>query len=167
MVTRTLGSGLAAGAIAVVVLAVASALMLIDSPWTARAKRLDGQRAFHLQSISSAINCYWTLEKRQGLPADLEALKTRMDAETATRGLPAYCLPGDLADPETGTPYGYAPLGGDTYELCATFSRPSEGVDTYDAPRGAYSQRWAHPEGRHCFRLEAATVDLPGVASAG
>mgnify|MGYP005752015947 FL=1 len=166
MAARIPGMAMAIGAVVVIAIAVAVALTLIDSPWTARAKRLDGQRAMHLQTISGALDCYWTLEKQQGLPDSLDDLKTRMERETEARGLPAYCLPGALTDPETGAPYGYTRLEEGAYELCATFARASEGVGTYDMPRRAYAQRWAHPEGRHCFRLEAETVELPGVRPA-
>ncbi|MCP1335745.1 hypothetical protein [Futiania mangrovi] len=164
MPARIPGTALAIGAVVVIAVAVAVALTVIDSPWTARAKRLDGQRAMHLQTISGALDCYWTLEKQRALPDSLDDLKARMEEETAARGLPAYCLPGRLSDPETGETYGYRPLEGPAYELCASFARASEGVGTYDMPRRSYAQRWAHPEGRHCFRLDAGTIDLPGVA---
>src|SRR5581483_11028563 len=90
---------------------------------------------------------------------DLSLLALGMHARWQSRG-PAGFLPaniGDLAaasaqhvsisDPVTGNTYGYTPLTGATYRLCAVFAKPSPA----DVP-----PVWRHPHGNSCFTLNAA-----------
>lgn len=103
---------LARGGIAAAAACLATALLLLESPWQARRLRLDADRVGDLETIQSAIESFH--ERRGVLPPSLEAL--RDDPGTFV---------GDLQDPATGTAYGYRPVDADTYELSAVFDLPS------------------------------------------
>lgn len=57
-------------------------------------------------------------------------------------------------DAETGRPYGYRILGGNSYELCAEFTR--DAAEEGRMPEGDF---WTHGAGTQCFRLEASDVE--------
>lgn len=160
----TLGQGLAAVATVCVVAVVVAALSLLDSPDTTRAKRIDAYRAQDLAAIARALDCYWTLEGEQALPADLAALAQRIDAAGRKKALPRFCQATVLADRETGASYGYRVIDGAQYELCATFALASEdGHRTTTVFGGATQRDWRHDAGEHCFTLTARKVSLPGI----
>ncbi len=84
----------------------------------------------------------------------LEALAARVNASWATSGhtLPAEIKGGEMyTDPVTHQPYEYRPLTGMNYELCADFARASQKAAT-----GPPEDFWRHPQGHHCFALDAS-----------
>ena len=99
-------------------------------------RRLDARRVEDLRALAGAVDLYWS---RGG------ALPGALDSLTQEQGFAPQ-----VADPETGRPYEYRILGGDTYELCASFAR---GTDT--EPPETRSDFWSHGAGRQCFQLEA------------
>ena len=125
--------GFAFGMAGIVVLAVALAVVVLDSPAQARGRRLDEQRTRDLDRIADLTDDYWTREQR--LPPDLETL---------SRELRVSRFP---ADPVSRAAYGYRATGASSYELCASFATESDP----DAPPDV----WRHPAGDHCFALEA------------
>lgn len=117
----------------VVVAAVVTGVVILGSPSEERARRLDFRRVTELQGIRTAIN-YFHSEKMR-LPASLEELSKEPGVRVSS-------------DPITGEAYRYRMLGGDEFELCATFAlasepQPGSGVDI-----------WQHPAGAHCFMLK-------------
>jgi hypothetical protein len=128
-----------AAAVAAVLAVIVVAFLLIDSPATERARRLDDRRVADLRDLGRSVDLYWTRHGR--LPASFEELSREP-------GLTA-----DVHDPATRTPYDYRPLDGDTYELCASFERPG------DEERGTTPGFWSHGAGRQCFRLDARSVE--------
>lgn len=126
------GSALLVLVTAVVVATVAAGMWLMGSPGEQRVLRLDERRIGDLQSIALEIDTYF--RKHRALPASLQALP-------AAPGL--VSVP---KDPVGGEPYGYRPLEGRSYELCAVFDRAS---------RESLGNPWAHPSGPYCFELDA------------
>lgn len=122
----------------VVVGTIVAGMWVTGSPATQRARRLDQERLTDLRQIERMINSYREREGR--LPEDIEALTDDPNARF------------DKSDPETGAAYGYAAHEDGTYELCATFARPTEQRKpsrfNHDAPF------WRHPAGRHCFTVD-------------
>jgi hypothetical protein len=114
-------------------LAVGGGLWLIGSPGSESARRTDQRRIEDLQAIATAIDLLWQRSER--LPENLAALGDELS------------VPLDITDPETDASYEYRAESGRNYELCATFSRPSETV-----LRDAH---WTHSAGRQCFSLAA------------
>ena len=112
---------------------IALGLRVAGSPSDARAQRFDEQRVNDLRAIAGAVSAYYAARKE--LPPSLAEITAWPDH------------PVTLRDPENNSPYVYRPLDTREYELCATFGRAS--ADDPSAPRGF----WAHPAGRHCFRV--------------
>ena len=124
----------------VVVAAVIGGIILLDSPAQERLRRLDERRVDDLRELAYTVDVYWTREGT--LPSSLEELSNE-------RGYYE-----ELVDPETGEPYEYRVLSGNTYELCAQFAR-----DTAEEQDRFYKDYWAHGPGRQCFELEARDVN--------
>lgn len=119
-----------------VVLALIGSFALLDPPSQERVRRLDARRVEDLRALAGAVDLHWS--RSGALPATLGNL-------TQEPGYPP--LP---TDPETGSPYEYRLLGGDTYELCASFARGTDAEPP--ETRGGF---WSHGTGRQCFQLEA------------
>ncbi|MBI2039361.1 MAG: hypothetical protein HYT22_03755 [Candidatus Niyogibacteria bacterium] len=132
-------------AMAAVAIAVIAGFVVAGSPAAQRALRFDERRVSDLQTIQWQIVSYW--QAKQTLP------KTFADLNDPISG---FVTP---TDPETGENYGYVVKAApQTFELCATFNRPSDGTDVrFKAPMAeGLNENWAHGEGRVCF---ARTID--------
>jgi hypothetical protein len=119
-------------AIAVTLFAVGSGLTLIGAPSEQAALRTDARRVRELRAIANAVDVFF--ERNASLPESLEALSTALGPRLAA------------VDPETGASYEYRPGADRTFELCATFARPSENVS---------DSIWTHGAGAQCFTLTA------------
>ncbi|MGA7921451.1 MAG: DUF5671 domain-containing protein [Candidatus Acidiferrales bacterium] len=105
----------------------------IGAPKNQRTLRADAKRVQDLYQVSGQIRIHWN-SRAHTLPESVSQ------------------LPGvALVDPITRTPYDYQVKDGSRYELCATFSQPSQQKDATSRP-----SIWAHPAGYHCFTLNAA-----------
>ncbi|MGV3720992.1 MAG: DUF5671 domain-containing protein [Actinomycetota bacterium] len=131
---RRIVNRVAGGAVAAVLIA---SLVQAGSPVVARQRAADEQRVQALQSISSAIDAYYTTEGK--LPTSLEQLRSQPDVYLQS-----------IVDVSTRRPYEYRKLGAKSYELCATFDRDWK---ENAARRPRFGNLWNHPAGRHCFRL--------------
>lgn len=77
--------------------------------------------------------------------------------------LPKTLLENDLAkDPLTKQPYFYKRLSEKTYQLCAEFATDSSTYLLQTRPQDRDMDKWAHPQGRHCFDFEV-TKQPPGL----
>lgn len=123
-------------AIVVVVAAIVLGFTATGTPSQQRELSMDDKRVNDLTDLSYRIAESWSSSSQQA--ADRRLPKSLDD-------LPAYVPKSDKLDPETNTPFEYRPDGGSKYELCATFSAPSESTDS----------QWAHSAGHHCFLLDA------------
>jgi hypothetical protein len=114
-----------------VVAAVAGGVAALESPATARQRRLDDNRIVDLSTIQDLVDWHWS--QNAGLPAALSDLGRHPGSHVSCR------------DPLTNEPYEYRALTGNRYELCAVFqqqSRDGAGV-------------WPHGQGRQCFTRSA------------
>ncbi|EKD44374.1 MAG: hypothetical protein ACD_71C00160G0005, partial [uncultured bacterium (gcode 4)] len=116
---------------ALVVAAFVAAWFYVESPQTARSRRLDSALVQNIYSIESAVNSYY--DKNKKLPGSLDEL--RADKNN-------YLNPNALMDPETKAPIIYNKIGEKEFEMCATFRTDSiaeaakqstgyMGMDTY------------------------------------
>lgn len=109
----------------------------IGSPAVQRSASEDARRLFDLSSLAGSLHGRWVTrgQKEFVLPAMIEDLQNT--------GL----VGANIVDPVNGRTYGYAPLQGTAYRLCAEFSRPSPS----DVPA-----EWHHTAGPMCFTLDAS-----------
>jgi hypothetical protein len=125
----------------VVIIAIIIGFSVIGSPQTQRLIRIDQEKVSHLQDIQWRILDYWT--SRETVPDSLEDLRDQFSG---------YSVP---TDPQTGELYEYRKISDTSFELCATFNRPSRNQNEYFAPpspMGGYmNENFAHEEGRTCF----------------
>jgi hypothetical protein len=156
-------AGMVFGGVGVVLVlaAVVYSFMIIGSPMTQRALRLDDRRVNDLQTIQYQIINYW--QQKEKLPADLKEL---------SNPLSGFSLPVE-PEFEKGKVYEYAVKGKLTFELCATFALPipkgwreysdggvispmmpyydKEASVSYPYPGAGVNESWDHGAGRTCF----------------
>lgn len=124
-----------------VVLTIVSGFVIIGSPQSQRALRLDQQRVSDLQSIQSQL--VYVYQQKGTLPATLADLNDPLSY---------FAVP---VDPQTKAAYEYAVKGTLSFELCATFA--AEGTDQYGSTvarptvYGVTGDNWQHTAGRVCF----------------
>lgn len=127
----------------VVFAAIVGGFFIIGSPSKQRAIRFDDERVQDLQMIQSSLINYWTQKSK--IPAQLSEL---------TDSVSGFRPP---LDPSTKQPYEYTRTSDLTFELCATFTYPSEtnSREKFEsAPMpygGSYMDNWSHGGGRICF----------------
>lgn len=126
------------GSLIVVVGVFVSSLFVVESPWEARARKLDREVVNSFSSLGRGIDEYY--DKKGEMPADLETVVREV----------SYIDEENTVDPKTGEEYEYKITGEKTYELCATFRTSNQGEDE----RRFLNERWAHDKGRHCFDRE-------------
>lgn len=134
-----------------IVVTVGAGFLIIGTPQSQRAYRIDEQRVNDLTQIQSQI-VYSYYQPKQKLPASLDAL---------TDPISGWVVP---KDPESGAAYEYRTTGALSFELCATFAHASRSAQNgaVSRPMSPYyggkeiSENWQHPAGRTCF---ARTID--------
>ncbi len=134
--------------IAAVVLAVGYGFYLAGSPQNQRLIRFDDQKVSDLQMTQSYLVYNWWQQKGS-LPPTLDVLNDPISNFTVPR------------DPQTGQPYEYVITGPRSFQLCATFNKPSVTSGTSavkpiaapgSAPLGSdMNDNWQHGAGRVCF----------------
>lgn len=116
----------------VVLVSIVGGFFVVGSPFEERQFRIDEERVSNLYSIQSEIIFHW--QAKQELPGSLDDLND---------SLGGFSVP---TDPETENSYGYNRISETTFELCATFAKPSRDE------RGRYgSDNWEHEAGEACF----------------
>ena len=132
-------------AVLLVVACLGYSMFLLGTPGEQRNLRLDEERRSNLRNISHNVDLYWELNGQ--LPENFEDMSGQR-----------YSIH-SIHDPESNEIYEYQMFEGTTYELCAVFSADSsESKIAY----GTFSdQAWDHREGRHCFQLEAQSLQAP------
>jgi hypothetical protein len=121
------------------------AFFLIDSPATARLKRIDSQTISDVQSVDSSIRGFFTQAGK--LPKTL--------ADLDKTGFSPYL--------QSANEVEYAAVDENTYKLCATFERADiEDKDVYYG--GEDLNQWKHAAGEVCFEriaLDENAKSLP------
>jgi hypothetical protein len=128
------GRVVAGVAIALVVGAVITGLIIAGSPAEARLHKLDDRRVEDLARAADFVKAHWA---RTGSPP------SSIDDAFRNGGLPAP------VDPTSRLPYEYHVTGADAFEVCAVFDRVSVGEPPW-APNGS----WLHQQGQRCFPQE-------------
>lgn len=100
--------------LALVVAVFVAAWFFVESPKTARNRRLDQALVQNIYNIENALNGYYDRNKK--LPANLEEFKAGNDF---------YMNASALVDPETKAPIAYNKISDKEFELCATFRTDS------------------------------------------
>lgn len=124
-----------------VVAAIVASFFIVGSPATARLMQFDQQKVSDLQGIQSQVVNYW--QRKQMMPVSLSDLNDTISG---------YKVP---VDPQSGDSYEYIVKDATnlSFELCATFSKPSQSNATkalYPIGPGI-DQNWDHATGRVCF----------------
>ena len=120
-----------------VVAVLITAFVISGSPSEQRLMRLDDRRVANLVQLTRAFDDYW--KERDELPVKMGEL---LDGRRLSR------MP---SDPETGLAYEYEQLDQISYQLCATFDRPSVSQLIEDF--------WIHGAGRRCFSFTQSDVE--------
>jgi len=129
-----------------VLAALVTGFVVMGSPFTQRAYRLDEQRIGDLSNIQWQVVNYW--QSKEVLPSELVAL------EDDLRG---FQLP---VDPVTGALYRYQITGSLSFELCSTFDQESRKelkgrgeYPVYDEFSSVFPEgsTWEHESGDVCF----------------
>lgn len=148
---------------AALVLAVfVSAWFFVESPATARAKRLDSILMNNIYQLENSVNTYYSQYGR--LPASLDEIKGSSDVYYDSRV---------ETDPETGERIVYRVDGEEKFSFCATFraSSESQGMERrpygdnkdhdagYDCVQGAFWGRDDIKGGSSVKAMPAATIE--------
>jgi len=96
--------------LALVIIAFAAAFFYMESPKTARARRLDQIVVNNISDLESAVNSYYDRYKK--LPDTVEMLRAEKDV---------YINANSLIDPETKQAIVYQKLNDSDFQFCATF----------------------------------------------
>ncbi len=118
-----------------------SGLWVSGSPAKERARRLDDRRLSDLQSITNAIDNWYSLNKK--LPSSLDELASSRDSYVSS-----------IMDPATNTPYEYRITDATSYQLCSTFDTDSNADGQAAMPvANPGSKFWEHPAGRKRYAV--------------
>lgn len=136
---------------ALVLVTIVSGFFVIGSPQSQRELRFDQQKVRDLENIQYQIIDHW--RSTETLPSSLEALEDP---------LTGFVVP---QDPQEGMAYEYSVVSAaeNTFELCATFNRPSpqQDVEMPTRPFGVMSEHWQHDAGRTCFERTIDPEQFP------
>lgn len=128
----------------IVLASILLGFFIIGTPSVQRDRRFDQERLSDLQMMQSEIVNYWDL--KDVLPQALDDLENSISGYKVQK------------DPETGESYEYRVISDLTFELCATFKRPSNDSGVVSIPLEADYYRafsspynWEHEAGRTCF----------------
>ncbi len=140
--------GIAVGVLALV--SVISGFFIIGTPNDVRMLRYDETKVQDLSNMQYQVLNYWQLKRT--LPTEAAQL---------VDSLGGYSLP---TDPQAKVPYTYRATGPLTFELCASFNKPTPdtaGKGAYPArdisyPSMGIEENWKHGKGEVCF---ARTID--------
>lgn len=137
----------AAGGALLIALSIIFGFSVFGSPATQRAVRFDLERVGDLQTIQWQVLSYW--QRKGALPSALDDLKDPLSG---------FDIP---VDPVSAAPYEYHLKGPLSFELCASFARPSHPASRlyHTAPKPVpfggdatfFKEDWQHQEGRECF----------------
>ena len=132
------------GSLIIVIVALVSAFVFVESPMETRNKRYDSQITGKFNQIDNAVNTYSSNKKK--LPGSLDEL-----LEEAR-----YLKESDIKDNVSKKRFGYNIINENTYELCADF-KTSNTED--DQERYYIDKRWEHDSGYQCLKKNIGIKD--------
>ena len=129
---------------------IVAVILATGSPAKQRALQMDQERLNDFRMITNEINAYYF--ERDKLPDSLGQVAKQIDY-----------IPFDTKDPETGKPYTYNVTTRKTYELCTTFSLPSEEQTSSAKPEFSYPYMsdLKHKKGYDCIEFTIPNNDDP------
>ncbi len=130
-------------------IAVVYGFYISGSPFTARALKFDATRLNDFRQLKYAIES--NVSSKGALPLSLDEL---------SQGYVSI----SKKDPESGFPYEYQPVSGDSYKLCAVFSTDSRDTPANQTISPAYYNDQTtidHRKGHDCVTY---SVTLPNLA---
>lgn len=125
----------AAVATVAVICALIAGFWVMGTPDRQRLIRADRQRLRDIRSIAQKLSWKATRKDEYKLP------KTLLENNLAK-------------DPLTNQPYLYERLSETTYQLCAEFATDSSTYLLQNRSQDRNVDKWAHPQGRHCFNFD-------------
>ncbi len=126
------------GSLIIVIAALVSAFVFIESPRETRNIKHDDNILSQFDRIDGAINDYYRTNKK--LPDSLDILL----------GGRFYLSEDILKDRTEKKKFDYKITGEKTYELCADFRTSNKGKE-YNYRYGYYNKRWQHDAGYQCL----------------
>lgn len=131
--------------LALVIIAFVAAFFYVESPKTARARRLDQIVVNNISNLESAVNSYYDRYKK--LPDSLEAVRAEKDI---------YIDPISLTDPETKEAIIYQKLNDKDFQFCAIFrtdsTKDNNGRSSVVMTYPTYPGDKNHAAGYQCFK---------------
>ena len=142
LATSTVPRRMGIASAAVIVISVAAAFTLIDSPALAREKAFDRQREYNMASLQYSVRNFHSRHAR--MPESLEELHED-----------GYVDRRVTQDPATGDVYAYRIVNEEEFELCATFATDNrEDDDGLYRATGPYGGAFMHGDEQTCFTLQ-------------
>ncbi len=130
--------------LALLIAAFSAAFFFVESPKTARARRLDQIIINNISGLESSVNTYY--DKNKKLPETLEVLKAEKNI---------YLDAANLSDPETKQPIVYQKLNDKDFQFCATFrldsAQENNGQAIEASTYPAYKGDKSHAAGYQCI----------------
>ena len=123
-----------------VIAAFVASWFFVESPRTARERRLDQIVVNNIYSLESAVNSYYDRHKQ--LPNNLEEIRGENDI---------YLEANYLIDPETKEPIVYQKLNDQDFQFCATFRTDSAVINGRSVPVYAGGNK-NHAAGYQCLK---------------
>jgi heme/copper-type cytochrome/quinol oxidase subunit 4 len=120
----------------IAIIVFVSSFFIVESPVEARNRKIDEKIVSNLQSVTSAVNQYYSENKR--LPQDFNEIKTQEYS---------FVDSNSFIEESTGKYYEYKIVDDKKYEICATFS--SSNLD--NGQKDYYSMYWKHDKGYQCL----------------
>jgi hypothetical protein len=142
------------GSLVIIVATLIFSLLVIESPSTARNRKMDNAILNNFDQIDSALTSYYS--EKKSLPSFLDELRTEYN----------YLSEDAFVDPATGVKFDYRIKSLDEYELCATFRLTSEADSQYNFDNSLI-QRWPHAGGYQCLGQKVHGVKSAAPVPAG
>ena len=143
LATSTIPRRMGIASATVIVISVAAAFTLIDSPALAREKAFDRQREYNMASLQYSVRNFYSRHAR--MPESLEELHED-----------GYVNRRVTQDPATGDVYAYRIVNEVEFELCATFATDNrEDDDEFYRATGPHGGAFMHGDEHTCFTLQA------------
>ncbi|MDA3839810.1 MAG: DUF5671 domain-containing protein [Patescibacteria group bacterium] len=138
----------------IVVVALISAFIFVESPTEARERRIDNEILSRLDNINMGLEQYYL--ENSGLPETLDEMLQES----------SFIKSDKIKDPRKNEVFQYEVIEDREYKICANFSLSNEGSDS-DYSYAYLNERWPHPLGEYCFTKNVENLkrlNLEGVS---
>lgn len=132
----------------IVITAVVFGFMQINKPSDVREQKIDEQQVNDLRNLQYSIEDHY--QRTKSLPDSIEEMYGGYGGAEAPQGRDAYA---------------YEVTSENSYQLCATFAKPSNTSEqsiakpAFDSMYNPDNYNWQHEAGRHCFEREVTPLE--------